>query len=408
MAIEFLCLVGVNDKSRVNKGEKSMKYIKYTLLIILVMVTIAITFGISMGARVHYGDNPLALNWDNEGPYIFFKNDHILDVYYIKRNKDGGNYSKRQGYSIDSFVSATSYYPLDNTSFDFEIKTDFEIPKSTYSGNNKILAISDIESNYKTFRDFLINNEVIDANLNWTFGNGHLVLVGDFIDRGYFTTQVLWFIYKLEQEAEKQGGNVHYIIGNHELKMMHGNYGSADHKYRDIASIIGKNEIDLYSKNSLIGKWLASKNAIELINGNLFVHGGIHPDLAESKLTVEEMNQIMRASYYQAFDPESSKIQDKLLISNKTGPSWYRGYFKDDLTQQQVDLGLKKFNAKSVIVGHTLQSKVNRLYDNKVIGIDVSHPNDDHKLWPEGKSEGLLIEDNKYYRVFDNGEKQEM
>ncbi|MEW6989629.1 metallophosphoesterase [Colwelliaceae bacterium 6441] len=385
-----------------------MKYIKYTLLIILVMLTIAIIFGISMGARVHYGDNPLALNWDNEGPYIFFKNDRVLDVYYIKRNNDGGYYSKRQDYPIDSLVLATSYYPLDNTSFDVEIKTDFEIPKSIYNDNNKILAISDIESNYKTFRDFLKNNKVIDHNLNWTFGKGHLVLVGDFIDRGYFTTQVLWFIYKLEQEAEKQGGNVHYIIGNHELKMMYGNYGATDHKYRDIASIIGKNEIDLYSKNSLIGTWLASKNAIELINGNLFVHGGIHPDLAESKLTLEEMNQVMRASYYQAFDPESSKIQDKLLISNKTGPSWYRGYFKDGLTQQQVELGLNKFNAKSVIVGHTLQAKVNRLYDDKVIGIDVSHPNDDHKLWPEGKSEGLLIVGDKYYRVFNNGEKQEL
>ena len=120
------------------------------------------------------------------------------------------------------------------------------------------------------------------------------------------------------------------------------------------------------------------------------------------------MNQVIRANYYQAFDLASTKTQDKLLISNKTGPSWYRGYFKDDLTQQQVELGLKKLNAKSVIVGHTLQAKVNRLYDGKVIGINVPHPNDDHKLWPEGKSEGLLIEGDKYYRVFDNGEKQEI
>jgi hypothetical protein len=130
--------------------------------------------------------------------------------------------------------------------------------------------------------------------------------------------------------------------------------------------------------------------------------------LAESKLTLEEMNQVMRANYYHPFSPDSSKTQEELLISNKTGPCWYRGYFKDGLTQQQVELGLKKFNAKSVIVGHTLQTKVNSLYDGKVIGIDVSHPNDDHKLWPEGKSEGLFIEGDKYYRIFDNGEKQEI
>jgi len=372
------------------------------------MAALAIIVGKLMGAKVHYDDNPLALNWDNEGPYIFFKNGRELDVHYIKRDKGGEYYSTQQGFPIGSLISASSYYPLDNTSFNFEVKTDFEIPKSTYNDNNKILAISDIESNYKTFRNFLINSKVIDENLNWTFGKGHLVLVGDFIDRGYFTTQVLWFIYKLEQEAEKQGGNVHYIIGNHELKMMHGNYAAADPKYRDIASILGKKEIELYSANSLIGKWLASKNALEIINGNLFVHGGLHPDLAESKLTLEQMNQVIRANYHYAFDPASSIIQDELLISTKTGPCWYRGYFKDDLTQQQVTLGLKKFNAKSIIVGHTLQTKVNRLYDGKVIGIGVSHPNDDHKLWPEGKSEGLLIAGDKYYRVFDNGEKQDI
>jgi len=41
-----------------------------------------------------------------------------------------------------------------------------------------------------------------------------------------------------------------------------------------------------------------------------------------------------------------------------------------------------------------------------VIGIDVKHPKDYHKNWPSKDSEGLLIEGNQYYRVFDNGEKE--
>ena len=47
----------------------------------------------------------------------------------------------------------------------------------------------------------------------------------------------------------------------------------------------------------------------------------------------------------------------ELLISNKKGICWYRGYFRNDLTQEQVDAGLNKFNAKSIVVGHTLQFK---------------------------------------------------
>ena len=361
-----------------------------------------------MDARVHYDDNPLALNWNNEGPYIFFSNDSILNINYIKGNNEDGFYLDQKDYPIDSLTSAKCYYPIDSTSFYFPIKTDFEIPNSTYDDNNRILAISDIEGNFKTFRNFLINSKVIDENLNWTFGNGHLVLVGDFIDRGYFDTQVLWFVYKLEREAEKQRGNVHYIIGNHELKMMQGNYGSTDPKYYDIASILGKQQIELYDSNSLIGNWLASKNALELINGNLFVHGGIHPDLGESKLSIEEINQIIRLHYYRPFEPKKNRKQVELLISTATGPCWYRGFFKDGLTQEQIDIVLAKFNAKSVIVGHTIQSNVNSRYNGKVIGIDVQHPNDDHKLWPDGKSEALFIEGEKYYRVFDNGEKTDI
>jgi hypothetical protein len=200
---------------------------------------------------------------------------------------------------------------------------------------------------------------------------------------------------------------VHYIIGNHELKMMHGDYGVTDPKYNEIAALLGKQQIEIYNSNSLIGKWLASKNALELINGKLFVHGGIHPDLGKSALSIEEINQIIRSNYYKPFKSGNYANQE-LLISPETGPCWYRGYFKKNLSQEQIDISLDKFNARLVIVGHTIQSKVNRKYKGKVIGIDVHHPNDDHKLWPEGKSEALFIKGEKYYRVFDNGDKEEI
>ncbi|MEB8327753.1 metallophosphoesterase [Flavobacteriaceae bacterium KMM 6897] len=387
---------------------KISKYLKRIFLLLLIAIPVILLIGYSMDARVHYADNPLALNWNNDGPYVFFENDSILSINYIKGNSTDGFFLEQKNTPVDSFKYAKCYYPIDSTSFDFPIKTDFETPKSTYSDTNKILAISDIEGNFKTFRNFLINNQVIDDNLNWTFGNGHLVLIGDFIDRGYFDTQVLWFIYKLEYEAKKLGGYVHYILGNHELKMMQGNYYATDPKYSDIAAILEKKQIELYDSNSLIGNWLASKNALELINGNLFVHGGIHPDLAHSKLSIEEINQIIRLHYYRPFEAAKNEKQIEFLISTSTGPCWYRGYFKDGLSQEQIDSTLERFNAKSVIVGHTIQSKVNSRYNRKVIGIDVQHPNDDHKLWPEGKSEALFIDGKIYYRIFNNGDKKEI
>ena len=388
--------------------KRIVRYLKHILSTILVLGCFAIVFGIYHGASLHYADHPLMYNIDNEGPYVFYKNDSILNVNYVKGNKGDGFYVDKKEYAINSEVSITSYFQIDSTSFDFKIKSDIKIPKTTYNDGNPIVAVSDIEGGYKTFRDLLININVIDANLNWTFGKGHLVLVGDFVDRGWSVTQVLWFIYKLEQDAEKHGGFVHFIIGNHELKNMQGNFDSAADKYLAVSRILEKTQSELYDQKSFIGKWLSSKNSIEMINGNLFAHGGIHPEVANSNVSLDEINQTIRSNYYRAYYPKTTKTNVQLLTSNKTGICWYRGYFKDDLTQEEVERGLDVFNAKTVIVGHTLQSKVNKTYNGKVIGIDVHHPKDYHKNWPSGKSEGLLIKNDKYYRVFADGKKEEI
>ncbi|WP_273568817.1 metallophosphoesterase [Maribacter halichondriae] len=346
------------------------------------------------------------MTFDGDGPYAFYKNDTTLHVNYIKGNKEDGFYLDQKDYATNEAIPASCFFPLDSTRFQFAIKTDFQPPKTTYSDSNKILAISDIESGYKTFRDILIHNKVIDQNLNWTFGKGHLVLVGDFMDRGFSTTQVLWFIYKLEQEAKKQGGHVHFIIGNHELKNMHGDYEAASLKYTYVASILGKTQANLYDTNSLLGKWLSSKNVIESINGHLFAHGGLHPDIINMDLSLEEINMFLRANYYTAPYPKVNKPETDMLLSSKKGICWYRGYFKDDLTREEIERPLQKYDAKAIIVGHTLQSRVKSFYEGKVFGIDVAHPKDYHKNWPSKKSEGLLIEDENYYRVFDDGEKK--
>jgi hypothetical protein len=384
------------------------RYLIHIFLTFLVLAIAAISFGLYHGASASYGDNPKRMVFDGEGPYVFYENDSTLAVNYIRGNKSDGFYLDQQEYSTTDAIPARCFFPLDSTHFEFTINTDFVSPPTVYTDHNKILAISDIESGYKTFRDFLISNKVIDQDLNWTYGTGHLVLVGDFMDRGFSTTQVLWFIYKLEQRAKLQGGRVHFIIGNHELKNMYGDYNAASLKYVFMASILGKTQSNLYDSNSVLGKWLASKNAIESINGNLFAHGGLHPDIGDLNMSLAEINNFLRATYYTAPYPKASKDDTELLTSSKTGVCWYRGYFKDDLTQEEVEKPLLKFDAKCIIVGHTLQGKVNRQYNGKLIGIDVMHSKDYHSSWPNKNSEGLLILEDTYYRVFYDGEKEEI
>ncbi|NJI73251.1 hypothetical protein HCX49_08545 [Sphingobacterium kitahiroshimense] len=388
--------------------KRIFRYVKHIMITFVILGILAISFGLYHGATFRYAENPKMMNWDKDGPYLFSKNDSVLTVNYIRGNQNTGFYLDQKEFASNSEILAYCYFPLDDTRFEFIINSKIEIPATTYNDNAKILAISDVESGFKTFRDFLITNKVIDEKLNWTFGNGHLVLLGDFVDRDFSTTQVLWFIYKLEQEAKEKNGTVHYILGNHELKNMQGNFENTSPKYYHVSSILKKQQTDLYGTNSFLGKWMSSKNSIEKINGILFAHGGIHPDLAKYKTNLDEVNQTIRSNYYKPYYPNTEKNLEQLLISSHKGIAWYRGYFKDDLTQEDVEQGLKQFNAKSIVVGHTLQSKVNKKHNGKVIGIDVKHPKDYSKSIPNQKSESLLIENNQYYRILHDGEKKEI
>ena len=386
--------------------KRILRYVKHITVTILVLAISAILFGLYHGASLHYSDHPSRMNLDKEGPYVFYENDSTLSVNYLRGNKNEGFYTSTKKYAMQSEILGSCYFPLEDSSFDFTINTTIETPQVVYNDDYPIVAISDIESGYKTFRDFLIAQNVIDQNLDWTFGKGHLVLVGDFVDRGFSTTQVLWFVYKLEQEAKKHGGLVHFIIGNHELKNMQAKFGAASQKYLAVSAILDKQQNDLYSQASFLGKWLASKNAIEKINGHIFVHGGIHPEVAELGLSLEEINQISKDHYYKAYFPKPQKTPVETITSTRKGISWYRGYFRGNISQEEIDVQLKTFNAKSVVVGHTVQSRVTALFEGKVIGIDVKHPKDYSKSWPHTESEGLYIKNHTMYRLLHDGTKE--
>ncbi len=193
------------------------------------------------------------------------------------------------------------------------------------------------------------------------------------------------------------------MIGNHEIKNLQGNFQSANEKYFYIAGILGKQQFQLFDDNALLGRWLAAKNVLEIINGVAFVHGGLHPDIAKYQLSADEINQIVRSGYRTLYYTPVTVTKESFLQSSTTGPAWYRGYFKDDLSQTQVEQGLNAVNAKAVVVGHTLQGEVKALYNHKVFAIDVRHPKDYLTSFPLRVSEGLLIKDGQYFRLSEDG-----
>ena len=346
-------------------------------------------------------------NLANEGPFIFEK-DSIYEIKYIQGTEENGYDVEQKQISKTGNPELSAYYYLDNSSFSFVLKDSLINEPYRYESVEKIIAISDIESKYKTLRDFLINNKVIDENLNWIFGNGHLVLNGDFIDRDYFATQVLWFIYKLEQEAEKAGGKVHFILGNHEIMNIQGNHKYAKYKYETVARVLGVKQHQLYDTTTYLGKWLKTKNIVEQIGNYTFVHAGISPEIVENKITISEMNQIARNNYaIPYYSKKDRPLKEKLILSSQTSPYWYRGYF-DELEQEEIDKILNFYQTSNIIVGHTIQDEVHRLSNGKIIGIDVAQPKGYTKYFPKVESQGLLIENNKFHRINNQGKQTEI
>jgi cytochrome oxidase Cu insertion factor (SCO1/SenC/PrrC family) len=280
--------------------------------------------------------------------------------------------------------------------FTVSLKSKLENEIADYPSASKILVISDIEGNYKAFRKLLIAGKVIDEQQNWTYGIGHLVLTGDFFDRGDHVTEVLWLIYKLEAEAEKAGGKVHFILGNHEMMNLSGDYRYVQQKYFDAAEIQGLTYFDLYSTNTELGKWLRTKNIIEKIGSNLFVHGGISQFVNKLQLTVAEINKTARPFYEKAQLIEEKEGDTIGVIFDQTvGPLWYRGLYSN-ATETQVDSTLNMFSVKHIVTGHTVVESISTKFNNKVINTDTKHA--------EGKSEALFIENNNFYSMNDQGQ----
>jgi hypothetical protein len=336
----------------------------------------------------------------NDGPYVLYKNDKIF-IKYV--NQDGYN---KYIQSDSVLLSEKNNLVLDvatdepGKKFAVKLKTTIENERSEYPDVNKFLAISDIEGNFAAFRKLLQANGVMDNFYNWTFGDGHLVLTGDFVDRGNQVTEVLWLIYSLEDKAKAEGGHVHFILGNHEIMNLSGDLRYLNKKYIENVTLLNEKFETLYGENSEIGKWLRSKNIIENIGGVLFTHGGISGDVNRLSFRINEINSQSRPFYADTTYNYPSPID---ILFYEVGPFWYRGYYggKSRATIGQIDSTLQKFNVNKISTGHTVVADtISVWYNGKIINTDVLHA--------AGRSEALLLENDKFYRVNTDGHRKWM
>ena len=333
-----------------------------------------------------------------DGPYVLYNGDSI-SVNYIWKQDTAKTVNTTYYLSpAKQDIVLTILTDEPGKTFQVKLKTKLEDEESQYDNVDKIFVLSDIEGNFRALRRLLQANQVIDSALHWSFGSNHLVLVGDFVDRGIQQTEVLWLIYALEDEAKAAGGRLHYVLGNHEIMNMSGDLRYLQKKYFDHASMLKLPYTALVGPNSEIGRWLRTKNVVEKVGNVLFCHGGISQTLNRMDLSLSKINKLVRPFYgdstYQYDKPETDTLYSDL------GPFWYRGYYYGNIkaTHSQIDSTLSQYRVKHVSTGHTIiADTVSMLYKGKIFDTDVHHAG--------GHSEGLYIEGKDFYRATAVGEK---
>jgi hypothetical protein len=232
--------------------------------------------------------------------------------------------------------------------------------------------MADTNGEFEIAVELLQRHGVVDSQLRWSFGKGHLAVLGDVFDRGPHHTEILWLLYKLEAEAARAGGGLHFVLGNHESMALSGDQRYLNPKYLAVRDALGiSNYAALWGEETLLGQWLRTRAAVMKIGDYLVVHGGISRETVDRKLTLAQMNDEVRSAL--------GNPRRESHVLSIAGPQWYRGYFPEAARQggftpatlEDVDVALAFYKVKAIFVGHTIVPTVTPLYGGRVVAVQV-------------------------------------
>jgi hypothetical protein len=328
-----------------------------------------------------------------DGPYLLRSASGGLEAWSVQDTPDGPR-QKIQAVAGGSTITIPAVAGV--PAFDVKLRAPADIAAEviTTRANASIFVVADTHGEYEILVAMLRKHRIVDARLRWSFGRGHVVILGDVFDRGPNHTEILWLLYALEAQAKHAGGGMHLLLGNHETMVMRGDLRYLNPKYAKTAALF---EVASYSQlfdaGSVLGQWLRTRPAVLRINDSLCVHGGISAALIEQKLSLTDINSGVRAALADASRGE--------FLMGSSGPLWYRGYFAGHTdfptaTSGDIDRALRWFGVRRILVGHTIVSTITPLYDGKVIAVQV-YPH--HETSGEAVFESLLIRQGELWRA---------
>jgi len=225
-----------------------------------------------------------------------------------------------------------------------------------------VLAVGDLHGDLDNAEATLRMLGVIDAEGHWAAGQATFVQTGDTTDRGPDSRPIMAMIRRLQGEAEAAGGEVVALLGNHEVMNMQGDLRYVDPG--DVAAYGGAApRKQAFSPAGEDGAWLRSLDAVAVVDGTVFVHGGVHPSHASTGL--KGINDAVR---------DGIDASSKAPLGDE-GPLWFRGYVQAPEGQAcpLLQQALAALGARRMVVGHTTRrdGRIASRCDGRLHVIDI-------------------------------------
>jgi len=249
---------------------------------------------------------------------------------------------------------------------------------------NRILVIGDLHADFNKTKEIFINFGLIDVNENWIAEpkDTAVVQLGDQLDGGgrggeesFGELDLIYFMDRIHLKAEKFGGGVYSLIGNHEIMNLLGDFRYSSSKDISRQGGIQKRK-QLFSPGSdLFNKMSCTRNVILKIGDFIFVHAGIlpeHIEPSEKSKFISKLNTLMRLYLQGKKTWQDEDIQKYFL--DKKGVIWNREYGDKTLSKKTcgyLNKVNKLLNVGHMVVGHTVQDNINSKCDDKLWRVDV-------------------------------------
>jgi hypothetical protein len=248
-------------------------------------------------------------------------------------------------------------------------------------GRARVVAIGDIHGDLKALREALKLAGATDSDDRWIGKDLTVVQTGDQVDRGDQDREVLDVLEKLETEAQKAGGELIVLNGNHELMQ-----ASLDFRYvtpksfatfTDFSSRApafaerlpdeARGRAAAFAPGGPYALKLSRHLTVAVVGDSLFAHAGVLPAHVDYGLSrINEQSSAFLAGKL----PQLPKI-----LAADDAPTWTRAYGEPELgapTCAVLDRVLAEVGVKRLVVGHTVQKGgISPACQDKVFRIDV-------------------------------------